>query len=220
MAKVYTKKTLEKAHHLPIGRILYYLYWTQHKNWKEVALELDVPQRTVERWAEESGIESRSYAHEMMLPTKTVAEIEEEYGKPLNEVLFYLTLNVAARGPAVKPEEIKKLPSVLYTFVAASTKQTVAERTSSIPSKRVIVKVEMAPTQGIRKCHNCLEEIKLSKNGLGKKYQAVTRAGKWIFWHLPGQCTGDPNAHANLLHEDRPSLDSPGRFWVMKGRKD
>ncbi|GAG30035.1 unnamed protein product [marine sediment metagenome] len=83
-----------------------------------------------------------------------------------------------------------------------------------------IPKEGVAPTQGIVKCHNCLEEIKLTKGGLGKKYLGATRIGKWLFWHLPGQCTGDPNAHADLLHEDRPSLDSPGHFWVTKGEKN
>ncbi len=72
---------------------------------------------------------------------------------------------------------------------------------------------EMAPIQGIRKCHNCLEEIKLSKNGLDKDYRGATRQNKWFFWHLPGKCLKDPNIHANLLEKDLPSDDDPGRFY-------
>lgn len=73
--------------------------------------------------------------------------------------------------------------------------------------------VEIVPTEGVRKCHNCLEEIKLSENGLDKDYRGASKAGKWIFWHLPGQCPKDPNTHVNLLHEDSPSDDGSSRFY-------
>jgi len=73
--------------------------------------------------------------------------------------------------------------------------------------------IEMAPVQGIRKCHNCLEGIKLSKDGLDKDYRGASKAGKWIFWHLPGQCPKNPNTHANLLQEDLPSDDDSGRSY-------
>ena len=72
---------------------------------------------------------------------------------------------------------------------------------------------ERAPTQGVRKCHNCLEEIKLSENGLDKDYRGASKAGKWIFWHLPGLCPKDPNTHVNLLREDLPSDDDSGRSY-------
>ncbi len=70
----------------------------------------------------------------------------------------------------------------------------------------IIPKEEILPTQGIVKCHNCLEEIKLTKEGLDKKYSGATWVGKWFFWHLFGQCTGDPSVHANLLYEQLPKI--------------
>jgi len=73
--------------------------------------------------------------------------------------------------------------------------------------------VEIVPTEGVRKCHNCLEEIKLSENGLDKDYRGASKAGKWIFWHLPGHCPKDPNIHANSLREGSPSSDDSGRFY-------
>ena len=74
------------------------------------------------------------------------------------------------------------------------------------------------PTSGTRKCHNCLEEIKLTKNGLDKDYRGATRRGEWIFWHFPGECPGNPNAHADLLQKrkgrrGRKDSDDPGRFY-------
>lgn len=63
-------------------------------------------------------------------------------------------------------------------------------------------KVEIVPTKGTTKCHNCLEEIRLSKDGLDKDYRGARMADKWIFWHLPGQCPKDPGTHANLLHTE------------------
>lgn len=95
MSKAYRKKSLEKLYHLSMTRILHYLYWTQQKTWKEVASVLKVTQRTVERWAEESRIEFRSEAHQIMFPSKTKKQIEQEYGQPLNTVLLYLTLQRA-----------------------------------------------------------------------------------------------------------------------------
>lgn len=60
------------------------------------------------------------------------------------------------------------------------------------------MKKEVAPTEGISKCHNCLEEIRLTKDGLGKDYRGATMVGKWIFWHLPRQCPKSSNTHAKL----------------------
>ena len=71
--------------------------------------------------------------------------------------------------------------------------------------------IEIVPTEGVRKCHNCLEEIKLSENGLDKNYRGATRQKKWFFWHLPGQCPKDPNTHVNLLQKDSPNDDDSGR---------
>lgn len=79
--------------------------------------------------------------------------------------------------------------------------------------KSIPEKIEIAPTEGVRKCHNCLEEIKLSENGLDKDYRGATRQNKWFFWHLPGQCPKNPNTHANSLREDLPSDDDLGRFY-------
>jgi len=73
--------------------------------------------------------------------------------------------------------------------------------------------IEMAPVRGIKKCHNCLEGIKLSKDGLDKDYRGASKVGKWIFWHLPGHCPKNPNTHADLLREDSPSGEDPGRFY-------
>jgi len=81
------------------------------------------------------------------------------------------------------------------------------------PHRMKVEPVEIVPTQGVRKCHNCLQEIKLSKNGLDKDYRGASKAGKWIFWHLPGQCPKDPNTHADLFQDDLPDDDDPGRFY-------
>ena len=72
--------------------------------------------------------------------------------------------------------------------------------------KSVIPEEEILPVQGTYKCHNCLEEIKLTKRGLSKKYLGATWFGKWFFWHLSGKCIADPNAHER-------DIDNPGRFW-------
>jgi len=76
--------------------------------------------------------------------------------------------------------------------------------------------IEIAPTEGIVKCHNCLEEIKLSENGLDKNYRGATRQKKWFFWHLPGQCPKNPNTHANLLREDSPDDDDRAGFIDLR----
>ena len=81
------------------------------------------------------------------------------------------------------------------------------------PHRMKLEPVGIVPTEGIRKCHNCLEEIKLSENGLDKDYRGASKASKWIFWHLPGQCPKDPNTHTNLLHEDSSDDDDSGRFY-------
>jgi len=81
------------------------------------------------------------------------------------------------------------------------------------PHRIKLEPVEIVPTQGVRECHNCLEKIKLSKNGLDKDYRGASKAGKWIFWHLPRHCPKDPNTHTNLLHEDSPSDDDSGRSY-------
>lgn len=63
--------------------------------------------------------------------------------------------------------------------------------------------LEMLPTKGIVKCHNCLEEIVLSKEGLERDYKGGKIASKLIFWHLPGKCPGDPSTHFDQLEAKR-----------------
>lgn len=134
--------------------------------------------------------------------------------------------------PPWPPEEVKTLKRMwlngaFKTEIAKTLKRSITAiyrkgeklglpRKYVTPHRMKAEPVEIVLTQGVRKCHNCLEEIKLSKNGLDKNYRGAAKAGEWIFWHLPGQCPENPNTHANLLHEDMPSLDSPGCFWVTK----
>lgn len=63
--------------------------------------------------------------------------------------------------------------------------------------------IDMMPTKGIVKCHNCLEEIVLSKKGLERDYKGGKMGKKTIFWHMPGKCPGDPSAHFNQLEAKR-----------------
>ena len=63
--------------------------------------------------------------------------------------------------------------------------------------------IEVLRTKGIVKCHNCLEQIVLSKKGLDKNYKGGRVGKETIFWHLPGKCTGDRNAHFNQLEKKR-----------------
>ena len=68
-------------------------------------------------------------------------------------------------------------------------------------SKIKLEPIEMIPTKGIVKCHNCLMDIVLSKKGLDKDYRGGKVGREVIFWHMPGRCPGDSNAHFILLEK-------------------
>ena len=76
-------------------------------------------------------------------------------------------------------------------------------------AKMQLKPIKMLPSRGVVKCHNCLEEIVLSKKGLDKDYMGGRVGKETIFWHLPGKCPGDPSTHFNLLEHKRSRRRRP-----------
>jgi len=123
------------------------------------------------------------------------------------EILKRMWLNGAFKA------EIAKTLKRSITAIYRKGEKLGLPRKHASPHRMKLEPIEIVPTQGVRKCHNCLQEIELSKNGLDKDYRGASKAGKWIFWHLPGQCPKDPNTHADLFQDDLPDDDDPDRFY-------
>ena len=101
-----------------------------------------------------------------------------------------------------KKEIVKKVGHSIPTMYVRAKKLGLPTR--EVKQGRVqLKKTKMLPAKGVVKCHNCLEEIVLSKNGLDKDYKGGKMGSELIFWHLPGKCPGDPSAHFNLLEKKR-----------------
>ena len=47
---------------------------------------------------------------------------------------------------------------------------------------------------------------------MGEKYLGATWIGKWFFWHLFGECSKNPNTHANLFYEELFNIGEPSWF--------
>ena len=114
-------------------------------------------------------------------------------------------------GDYTKREMSRKVRHSIPTIYVKAKKLGLPMR--GVKQARLQLKpTKMLPSKGTVKCHNCLENIVLSKNGLDRDYMGGKIGNKFIFWHLPGKCPGDPSAHFNLLEHKRSRRGRPSEY--------
>lgn len=54
------REQLESEYEMPVGRLMYHLYWEEEMSAGEIGNEVDAPRSTVVYWLQQSGIKMRS----------------------------------------------------------------------------------------------------------------------------------------------------------------